>query len=77
MGLTRFLLGTDKLVCANDGKELRIPYYKLAMYPQHPYFTWGWLKQFYTGDTYVLRFHDKKCFEEFASAGRLKEVVQE
>jgi hypothetical protein len=74
--ITRFLLGVDKLVCANDKKELKIPYYKLILFKQHPFFTWGWMKQFFTGDQWVLRFHDQKCFEEFVRGGRLKELIE-
>lgn len=70
----KFLLGVEKLTCAFDGQELKFPFEKIKMYPQYNYFTWGWLKQFYTGDTEVLRFHNRECFLKFASAGRLQEL---
>ena len=67
-------LQVDQLYCANDGKPLKFPYLKLSMWPQHLMFTWGWFKQTWFGDNRVLRFHDEKCFREFAQKGRLIEI---
>lgn len=68
-------LGLSHWVCDYDGEVLRFPYYKLAMWPQHPFFTLKWLRQTLLGDNRVLRFHNEDCFQRFATAGRLVEIV--
>jgi len=68
-------LGTNELKCAHCGEDLKFPYLKLAMWPQHQLFTWGWFKQRFFGHNYVARFQDIDHFKEFAE-GRLKEVAR-
>jgi hypothetical protein len=70
-------LRMDRWVCDYDGKVLRFPYIKWAMWVQHPFFTWGWLKQVLFGDNRVLRFHNEECQRLFFTEGRMKEIASQ
>ncbi len=69
MGLTKWLLGTERLSCAYDDKELGFPFYKVSAWEQYPLFSLRQLKQKFFGNNDVLRFCSRECFLKWVGAG--------